>query len=69
MSIGRLWNLAMYGKVWGRGFSMGSSWTMDPSLLKGFRVLFEVKIFSSVPASAAQLAVVLLSQRNSSVSC
>lgn len=33
--MGELWNLGIYGKVV-RGFSIGSSRTADPSLLKGF---------------------------------
>lgn len=31
--IGRPWNLAVYGQVHQHGFS----WTMDPSVLKGFQ--------------------------------
>ena len=34
---GRLWNMAIYGKVWENGFSSTTSWTMDPSFLKGSR--------------------------------
>ncbi len=47
MTAGGLWNLAIYGKVWGKGFSRTDFWVIDSSFSKGsgtfrFRVILGV---------------------------